>query len=287
LAELLTVLAIIAILAGLLFPVLISAKAVAKRAQCGSNMHQAQLATTMYMDDYDQFFMPVNHRPGAPPNSRLDRTWVQLILPYTASLPKSPKSFSIFTCPAETSIRDSADETFDQDLVPGDIYSQYYSASMHVTMGYNYLYLAPIVLKHSQWTSEPRQLSDITDTSKTLLFVDSIWDRKPDGSPEGGGSWLVVPPCRYQFTPTAGPPIDSFSADGTVFSPYVGWKISDPRSGHVYGGAWPWHSGRVNLVHADGSVSSMLISKLTAGCNVQDSWHGRIQDSDQYLWDIH
>src|SRR5438045_723399 len=91
LAELLTVLAILLVLAGLLFPVFVAAKGAAKKAQCISNMRQAQIATDLYMSDYDQYFMPVNHRPGAPANARLDRTWVQLILPYA-------KSFGIFTC---------------------------------------------------------------------------------------------------------------------------------------------------------------------------------------------
>src|SRR5437867_887650 len=112
----------------MLFPVFLAAKSQAKRAQCISNMHQAQLASMLYMGDYDDYFMPVNHRPGLPPNAKLDRTWVQLILPYA-------KSFGIFTCPADTSLRDS-ETSFDQDLVPGDIYGQYYGASMRVDMGY-------------------------------------------------------------------------------------------------------------------------------------------------------
>jgi prepilin-type processing-associated H-X9-DG protein len=286
LAELLTVLAILLVLAGLLFPVFVSAKSAAKRTQCSSNMRQAQLASQMYMSDYDEIFMPVNHRPGAIPNARLDRTWVQLVLPYVGSMPRSPKSFTIFSCPADTSARESGETVFDGDLVPGEIYSQYYTASMHVTTGYNYLYLAPIIFKRGQWVSEPRSLSSVGDPSRTLLFVDSIWDRDSDGSPVGGGNWLVVPPCRYQLTPTGGgPPIDSFSTDGNVFTTFAGWKVSDSRSAHVYGNVWPWHSGRATMVRVDGSVASMPIAKLTAGCNVQDQWRGRIQDPGAYIWD--
>lgn len=277
LAELLTVLAILLVLAGLLFPVFLSARASAKQNKCLSNMRQAWTATAQYMIDYDDTFMPVNHRPARPPNASLDRTWVQLILPYARSL-------SIFHCPSDSGLKDDPEGTFDQDLVPGDIYSQYYTASMHVDMGYNYLYLSPIVLKSGRWVSEPKSGTSITDTSKTLLFVDSIWDRLPDGTPTGGGNWLVVPPCRYQDTPGHR---DSFTVDGMIYTPTFGWKVDDPNSAHLYGNVWPWHNGKANLVHTDGSAKAVAIEELSAGCNVKDSWRGEISDPGEYMWDTH
>lgn len=283
LAELLTVLAIVAVLAGVLFPAFLSAKSAVKRTHCSSNMQQAQKATALYMSDYDDYFMPVNHRPAEPPNARLDRTWVQLILPYVG------RSFSIFTCPADESVHQAQEASFDQDLVPGDMYGQYYSASMHVNMGYNYLYLAPIVFRsvngRGQYVSEPRLGTDISDPSRTLLFVDSIWDRTPDGTPVGGGNWLVVPPCRFEGTPRD--MTDTFHLDGIPYTPFFGWKISQENSPRRYGNAWPWHMGRINLVHVDGSVTSVSPSKLASGCDLRDSWRGLINDPGQYMWDTH
>jgi len=277
---LLTVLAIIAVLAGLLFPVLSTVKNAAIKTQCLSNMRQAFAATVMYTSDYDDYYMPVNHRPGAPPNPILDRTWVQLVLPYA-------KSFSIFTCPGDWGVRDDFDTVFDGDLQPGDIYARYYMASMHVNMGYNYLYLSPIVLRadSGQWVSQPRPTTAIGDPSKTLLFVDSVWDREADGTPFGGGSWLVVPPCRYQLRDRRR--TDTFDeSDLPVYAPSMGWDVDNPFSGHIYGNAWPWHSGRVNLIRVDGSAKSAPISDLSAGCTVEEGWGGLVKDSGNYLWDL-
>jgi len=283
LAELLTVLAIIAVLAGLLFPVLVSVKSAALKTQCLSNMKQACEATMMYTSDYDDYFMPVNHRPGAPPNALLDRTWVQLVLPYA-------KSFSIFTCPGDYGTRDDSDTIFDGDLQPGDIYARYYTASMHVNMGYNYLYLSPIVLKPMggiwQWISEPRSTTAMGDQSKTILFADTVWDRDANGTPFDGGNWLVVPPCRYQVEDHR--VADTFGEmDAPVFAPFRGWDVDNPLSGHVYGGVWPWHSGRVNLIRVDGSAKSEAISQLSAGCEVRESWQGFVKNAADYMWDLH
>jgi len=276
---LLTVLAIVALVAGLLFPVLASVRSAAVKANCISNMRQANAATMLYTADYDDYFMPVNHRPGAAPNSVLDRTWVQLLLPYTSG------GFSIFTCPGDPRPFESADTVFDGDLQPGDIYARYYTASLHVNMGYNYLYLAPIVLKpspgHWPWVCVPRATTSIADSSKTLLFADSVWDRLSNGTPVDGGSWLVVPPCRYAHRTG-----DSFQLNAEVFAPYKGWDVDNPNSAHFYGNAWPWHSGRINLVMVDGSAKSWPIQKLSEGCNVKESWRGFIEDPGDYPWDF-
>ena len=58
LIELLVVIAIIAILAGLLLPVLASAKMKAKRAQCLNNLKQLQVGWLMYKDDNNDYLLP-------------------------------------------------------------------------------------------------------------------------------------------------------------------------------------------------------------------------------------
>jgi len=53
LLELLTVIAIIAVLAAILFPVIGRAKEAARKAVCMSNLHQVGLAIRLYCDDFD------------------------------------------------------------------------------------------------------------------------------------------------------------------------------------------------------------------------------------------
>jgi prepilin-type N-terminal cleavage/methylation domain-containing protein len=84
LIELLVVIAIIAILAGILFPVLAQARESARRTACLSNTKQMANAVLMYAQDFDETIVPWIIRTGLPRDSaRRDRnTWVHLLQPY-------------------------------------------------------------------------------------------------------------------------------------------------------------------------------------------------------------
>jgi len=284
LVELLVVVAIISIVAAILFPVFMGAKGAVLRESCASNLKQISLGTMAYATDYDDRFMPINYQPEQSPNSRNDRTWVQMLLPYV-------KDFAIFRCPADFSVRPQLEATFDQDLVPGDADSQYYTASQRSDYGYNYQNLAPIVKNGSRWEAQPKESTVIAEPSNTILFMDSVWGRLPDGTPIGGGNWLVVPPCRYYEPASAGEPaVDSFTGKrqtvSQVFTTSDGWAPQSPESGNVYGGAWPWHLGRINIAEVDGSVHSLDAKQVTVGCDLEGQWAGSIQDPVAYMWDL-
>lgn len=85
LIEILVVLAIIGLLAGLLFPVFSSARDSARTTSCASNLKQIGQAITLYVQDNNQRY-PLAAQP-------LNCTWVDTIYPYA-------KSTKIFSCPS-------------------------------------------------------------------------------------------------------------------------------------------------------------------------------------------
>lgn len=97
LIELLIVIAIIAILASILFPVFARARENARRASCASNMKQVGLAVMQYVQDYDEHFpggsrLKLISNFNAPASTP---TVHGLLIPYI-------KSLGIFNCPSAT-----------------------------------------------------------------------------------------------------------------------------------------------------------------------------------------
>ncbi|MEA2554550.1 MAG: hypothetical protein QOJ65_2726 [Fimbriimonadaceae bacterium] len=88
LIELLVVVAIIAILAAILFPVFSRAKEAATKTKALAQMQQLGMSVMLYAGDYDDFFVPASMRGGAGDPI----VWPQLIVDYT-------KSTDIFLAP--------------------------------------------------------------------------------------------------------------------------------------------------------------------------------------------
>lgn len=105
LIELLIVIAIIALLAAILFPVFARARENARRASCASNLKQIGLGIMQYAQDYDEVMVP-SYMDGTCANcytnggysygtdpSYGNYRWMDLIYPYV-------KSEAIFNCPS-------------------------------------------------------------------------------------------------------------------------------------------------------------------------------------------
>jgi prepilin-type N-terminal cleavage/methylation domain-containing protein/prepilin-type processing-associated H-X9-DG protein len=110
LIELLVVMAIITILAGILFPVYSRARESARRASCLSNVKQLTTAFLMYAQENDEVF-PWESSPGHPsvPIGAGDFNTLLAAMPYI-------KNNDIFKCPDDGNrIRSLDNGTFDAD----------------------------------------------------------------------------------------------------------------------------------------------------------------------------
>ena len=100
LIELLVVVAIISILAAILFPVFARAREEARKTTCTSNLRQIGLATAMYAQDYDESYPICNFTDaltGFPPNTHFD--WNNNPIYLVDLLANYTKNRQMFLCP--------------------------------------------------------------------------------------------------------------------------------------------------------------------------------------------
>jgi prepilin-type N-terminal cleavage/methylation domain-containing protein/prepilin-type processing-associated H-X9-DG protein len=144
LLELLIVVAIIAVLAAVLFPVFAQAREKARATACLSNARQVGLAMTMYMQDYDEVILPWFVATGQLPqlNSpdpevrRADsKVWSQLVQPYL-------KNTQALYCPSfneETLVKNASRPTCDgpsvSALFPGGYYYSHFGLAFSLVGG--------------------------------------------------------------------------------------------------------------------------------------------------------
>ncbi len=101
LIEILVVVAVIGILAAILFPVLARTRENARRASCQSNLRQIGLGLQQYLQDYDGTYPNVSFGSsglGAPYQYVGAYRWMDAIYPYT-------KSEQLFVCPSANAFK--------------------------------------------------------------------------------------------------------------------------------------------------------------------------------------
>ena len=89
----LVVVAIIMLLAAILFPVFAKARENARRSNCQSNLKQLGIGLSLYIQDYDERYIP-NTRTGGLSDSPAI-SWTVALFPYT-------KSRALLRCPSNT-----------------------------------------------------------------------------------------------------------------------------------------------------------------------------------------
>ena len=102
LIELLVVIGIIAILAGILLPVLSSAKSKAANAACLSQLKQLGVATRLYAEDNNAVLPVAELLPSNPTNPQKPLPRIRDLLgPYVEKNPGTNVSASVFKCPRD------------------------------------------------------------------------------------------------------------------------------------------------------------------------------------------
>jgi prepilin-type processing-associated H-X9-DG protein/prepilin-type N-terminal cleavage/methylation domain-containing protein len=92
LIELLVVISVIAVLASMLLPALSAAKATAYQVACLNNQKQLALATTLYVDEHEEFLPPMQDYLVL---QRIETSWRPYLFPYVGGKAR------VYDCPVE------------------------------------------------------------------------------------------------------------------------------------------------------------------------------------------
>ncbi|HZT41701.1 MAG TPA: DUF1559 domain-containing protein [Chthonomonadaceae bacterium] len=237
LIELFVVIAIIAILAAILFPVFAQAREKARAISCLSNIKQLGTASMMYTQDYDEQFIPsaIYYNYSGPAQGWV--WWQALIQPYTKSIQINhcPDSQTLWNIPSISWLSQTYNLAEDSNH---DWINSYGISSAYVWYFIQWKdnnpngHFGPY-LGHT--------LAEAQLPAKTIQFVDAYW---PD-------NWADC------FTPLA---IENKA--GTSFCGYIwGWGWGDCYNNPTEQ-ACSVHSLRVNVTHVDGHANSIRFASV-------------------------
>lgn len=193
LIELLTVIAIISILASMLLPSLSRAREMARRTSCASNLRQLGLAVQQYTQDYDERLPPA---AVGPSGANKTGGWVFYSQFGTGSTPAKfdpakgsiypyLKSVQVFVCPDDT-----------QGQNNGNSYAINSCALTSTTDGMSGAKTLAAFDEVSKWMlfSEEDTFQNTTDDGYQLIVTNRFSDRHTDGSiinfVDGHTKWL-------------------------------------------------------------------------------------------------
>jgi prepilin-type N-terminal cleavage/methylation domain-containing protein len=275
LIELLVVISIIAILAGILFPVFAQAKIAAKQAASISNVKQIALSCLLYSNDYDDglpLFANGNAENLGLPSPRVD-SWVWQTQPYVKNLsllidPLMGDPNGIFGSGPESTF-------YNQDLFPD--------------YGLNYAFLAPWM--RDPGTGECTWSGSVTSSggshpSSTIYFTTTYLPNKNgDYVPTGGysdyGSYIVTAPAVISLASQQNTHCISTGMDWSEHP--AGFNSGMPFMAEA---SSRYHNGGVDAM-LDGHAKYLTIDQEAAGTDWATSayLHTKIVSASRYLWD--
>jgi prepilin-type N-terminal cleavage/methylation domain-containing protein/prepilin-type processing-associated H-X9-DG protein len=232
LIELLVVIAILAILAGMLLPVLAQAREKARRATCASHLKNLTLAALMYVDDHDERF-PIGHLSYPPPpwTRHCAFIWRGALRPYI-------RHAGILACPndprPEVGVWESGCPAID--------HLSSYGVNGHLMPGWS-----------MPWYQPPDvRLTQVTHPVATILFFDQrIILGYYAGEIPGGGR------------PVDWPPNGSWVDLGEI--PAVDLSLYPPSRLYFQPGNYDRHQGGCNLAFVDGHVKWLPAGEFAYG----------------------
>ncbi len=227
LVELLVVVAIIAVLAGLLFPVFAGARARAYQSACVSNLRQLGHAFAQYLDTWDGTF-PNSWQDHASPYGELTHSW------WDQQIDSFVRSDGVFHCPLNDVESYSVHQPFD--------------ARGRKTRVVNYALNNQLLgcqaggfpFDYSAAPADPVVVSRVTDPTSTILLTEKKLDRQghsPNGPDQRGNQSQEVDVWFHLVEPGLDP--------GT-------WDLS-------WGVPRRLHGLRSNYLFVDGHVRSLLL----------------------------
>jgi prepilin-type N-terminal cleavage/methylation domain-containing protein/prepilin-type processing-associated H-X9-DG protein len=193
LIEILVVIAIIALLAAILFPVFARARENARRASCQSNLKQIGIAYMQYTQDYDERLIP--YVVGG-------QAWNELVQPYL-------KSTQVLICPSEkrrtlhlpyTNYGYNAQRQPSINTANNSWLGGYYGTPNTSTYGPSGLnYETTNLFWYLTWSS-------ILDPSGTFMLGDSVTWGSDSAGGGGGAYWNIGSPfmTHYPTNPVSG-----------------------------------------------------------------------------------
>jgi prepilin-type processing-associated H-X9-DG protein len=245
---LLVVIAIIAILAAILFPVFAQARSKARQAACLSNLKQLTLGFMMYSQDYDESFpqwkWDLNYRDasgaGSTPNNATS-LWNNAIFPYV-------KNAGVYTCPEDA-----------RGLTAEQLYGGWFN--MNTVVGFpDTIRKTPISYGASEpMTHSMPNIAAMAQPASTFVIADCInplsgWEGWNDYNPDNPND----PKNKHRIMRVA----YSKALDRTPMT----WNGAD----RAYKGPWDpaWdayarHNGGNNIGFADGHVKYYQASRTT------------------------